>query len=379
MRETNWGRRRFLAQAAASSTLIPGYWACGPDARPDAPRERWVSAQGDQSGTFSLVVAGPDGASPFLISSGFRGHDVAAHPMDGALMAMFGRRPGEASFVVDIRAGRVRHRIDAAVGRRFQGHGFYSADGAWLYTSEADERTGQGWLGVRETSNYRQIGEYATFGIGPHQVELMPDEQTAVVANGGILTRPETGREKLNLATMDPSLVYLELGTGRLLSQHRLPESKASIRHLDVLRDGTVVVGLQLQREALDHLRVLPLGAIHRPGGALEYLEDRMGLFGALEDYVGSVAVSEASRIAVLTSPRGDLAGFWDVDSGQLVAYHPFADVSGAATTPRGEYFILTSSLGEVRRLDAFDPGTLERRWRNEDIRWDNHLHVAFA
>lgn len=369
----NLHRRAFLAGAGAP--ILAWGAGCGPHER-TPPRERWVSARGDSDGTFGLIAGGRE---PIEISAPFRGHDLAVHPSRPEQVAMFGRRPGLESMLVDLRAGRIVQRILASPGRRFQGHGFFSPDGARLYTSEADEGTGQGKLGVRETQRYHQIDELDTYGIGPHEVALMPDGATAVVANGGILTRPESGREKLNLDRMDPSLTYVDLASGARISQHRLPEPKSSIRHIAVLDDGTVAVGLQLQREALDHDRVLPLGAIHRPGQPLVYLEDPMGLYAAMNDYVGSAGASDRTRVVGLTSPRGDIAAFWHADSGEIAGFHSFADVSGITASLSGEHFILSSSLGEVRRVDARDPSLLDARWRDRSVRWDNHLVTTLA
>jgi hypothetical protein len=55
-------------------------------------------------------------------------------------------------------------------------------------------------LGVRDaTDGYRQIGELASFGVGPHELVLMPDGATLAVANGGIRTHP--GRDRAKLGT----------------------------------------------------------------------------------------------------------------------------------------------------------------------------------
>ena len=72
-------------------------------------------------------------------------------------------------------------------------------------------------IGIRDAEDgYRQIGEFASQGIGPHELVLMPDGGTLAVANGGIRTHPDNDRAMLNLDTMQPSLAYLDLASGRL-------------------------------------------------------------------------------------------------------------------------------------------------------------------
>jgi hypothetical protein len=367
-------RRQFLRQSMAAGVLPWAASACGGESSPGPPAaERWVSAQGDEEATYGLVVGDADG---FVtgVRSGFRGHDVAVHPADANKVVMFARRPGREAVVLDIERGRIQHRFQVAPGRRFQGHGFYSNDGAQLYTSEAEVATGAGKIGVRETGDYRQVAELDSFGIGPHEIAPMPDGETMVVANGGVLTRPETGRQKLNLDTMDPSLAYVNRRTGQLLGQYRLPESKAGIRHLDVASDGTVAIGLQVERQVLDSQRWVALGAVHRPKGELEWLPDPDGVFDLMYDYVGSVAISSLHRVVGFSSPRGDVVGFWDLDSGALVGVHGLADVCGLTASGDGSSFIVSSSLGEVRRLDVGNPSATAARWRDRRVRWDNHL-----
>ena len=47
-------------------------------------------------------------------------------------------------------------------------------------------------------------------GIGPHEILRLPGARLLAIANGGIHTRPDTGREKLNLDTMRPNLTLMD-------------------------------------------------------------------------------------------------------------------------------------------------------------------------
>ncbi|MEM6733398.1 MAG: DUF1513 domain-containing protein, partial [Myxococcota bacterium] len=271
-------------------------------------------------------------------------------------------------------------RFDAAAEHSLMGHGFFSSDGALLYTVEAHNETGAGKLVVRDADRWAPVGALDTQGIGPHQAQLMPDGTTAVVANGGILTRPETGRQKLNLDTMESSLTYIELATGVVVERQTVLETKSSIRHLEVADDGTVAFGVQVQRDATEHNAVVPLAAVHRMGSEVSMLDTGIEAVAAMNDYVGSVAVNSTTRIAGFTSPRGDRAAFWNVDSGAFVGEHALADVSGITVSRDQSTFIVSNSLGELRHLDA-ESAREDRSARSEhpNIRWDNHLITAVA
>lgn len=374
----NLDRRCFLRGLAAAS-LLPAAGlelACGSPSReePGLSGSYWVSAQGDDEASWGLVALPTREGAPLFVTTDFRGHDVARHPTRPSRVVLFGRRPANRSAVIDLEDRRIAATIEALPDHTFQGHGFFSRDGALLCTAEAHRESGDGKLVLRETGDYSATRVIETGGIGPHEVALMPDGATAVVANGGLLTRPETGREVLNLATMDSSLCYVDLATGELLEQHRVAEPKSSIRHLDVTADGTVALGIQLQREALTHQDPVPLTGTHRRGSDIRLFEDGAELLPLLNDYVGSVAVCTETRVAGFTSPRGNIALFWDVDSGKHLAAHELADCCGLSASGDGETFALSSSLGQVRVLSVTDLREKRKRRRVEPIQWDNHM-----
>ena len=340
--------------------------------------ELWLSAQGDAPETYGVAMLQAGGSDVEIVRSGFRGHDLAQHPTEPELVVMFGRRPGRFGFVLDVAQGVERARFDVASNRSLMGHGFFSLDGSLLYTTEADTVSGEGYLAVRRTDTWAQVAEIPTGGIGPHQACLMPSGDTAVIANGGILTRPETGREKLTLDTMDSSICILELETGRELDRQRVAEPKASIRHLDVDDEGAIAIGLQVQREAMEHTELVPLVGLYRRGEPIALFEAGSQVMSSMNDYVGSVALNPATRVAGFTSPRGNLVGFWSVDDGSLLGFAELADVSGITVSADRSTFVISSSVGQVRHIDAT---TLEERreMRHESpgVRWDNHLITA--
>jgi hypothetical protein len=92
-----------------------------------------------------------------------------------------------------------------------------------------------------------QIGEFSAYGVEPHDIALLADGRTMVIANGGIRTHPDKGTEELNLPDMRPPLVYVDVATGDLLEEHVLaPElHQLSIRHLAIASGDTVVFGCQ--------------------------------------------------------------------------------------------------------------------------------------
>ncbi len=340
--------------------------------------EYWVAAQGDSPEDFGLgwVDAGQLAVRDTL--TGFRGHAVLQHARRRQSVIFVSRRPGFRALEVDLSSGDIVGEFSSAPGHQLFGHGCFSRDGGVLYTTEGDINSGAGRVVVRDGKSYAVLDKWPSHGVGPHDIRLLPDGKTLVVANGGILTQPESGREPLNLSTMCSSLCYIDATSGVLLDDYRVAEPKASIRHLDVAADGTVAFAIQLQRQAAGHKQTVPLAGVHRAGGELTLFSESVPVIARLRDYVGSVAICNHSRLAGFTSPRGNLAVFWNIDDNQLVGYHHLRDVCGIAVSPARRAFVVSNSFGELRELDAMTlKERRERRTNFPGYHWDNHLLVT--
>jgi len=67
--------------------------------------------------------------------------------------------------------------------------------------------------------------------------------------------------------------------------------------------------------------------------------------------------------------------GFWHIDSGQLAGYHAFHDVCGLSVSQDQQYFILSNSAGEIRRISALSlQENRQLRQQFDGMHWDNHL-----
>tara|TARA_R110002110_G_scaffold21148_1_gene84262 strand:- start:173 stop:877 length:705 start_codon:yes stop_codon:yes gene_type:complete len=231
-------RRGFLASLLAVGAAPRLGWAAAGD-------PSYLAAARELDGSFALYGLDTRGASTFRVPLPARGHAGAGHPSLAEAVA-FARRPGLFALVLDCARGDVLHHLTPPDGRQFNGHGVFSADGAALFTSEQRSDTSEGVIGVWDArAGYSRYDEFPSGGIGPHDLRLMPDGDTLVVANGGIATDP-TDRRKLNLPTMRPNLTYLSL-SGSIREQVELEAElrRNSIRHLAVRQDGLIGFAMQ--------------------------------------------------------------------------------------------------------------------------------------
>jgi hypothetical protein len=337
--------------------------------------EVWLSAQGRETNQFSLGLINPSHDLPQIALSNFRGHGLCQNPVQTEQVVMIARRPGIQGMVMNLLSGEVDHVFQSGKDHHMQGHACFSHDGQYLFSSESNYKTGQGKIIVRETNNFKQVQEFSSHGIGPHELLMIPHSEQLVIANGGLLTHPESGRKVLNYEDMHSSLTYIDSQSGELLDQQSLEENKASIRHLDVSDDGVVAVAIQVQRGALKHNNLVELAAIHKPRQALKSLTAPSSLLLKLNDYMGSVKINSQQRVAGFTSPRGNLAMFWNIDDGSFLSYHRFHDVCGLAVSQDENYFVLSNSAGKIRRIKAHtlkeEP---EMRLNFPNNSWDNHM-----
>src|SRR5579862_8248088 len=169
----------------------------------------------------------------------FRAHGVLVDPNDPAFAVAIARRPGE--YIMRFHETNAREAVvmGADAERVFEGHAAHAPDGAVIYTTESDTSNGNGIIGVRDAVTLSKRCEFLTRGVGPHALLVEP-QGSLLVANGGVLTLPETGRTKLDTTHMDPSLVRIDVRDGRLLGQWRLADPQLSIRHLACGPNGIV-------------------------------------------------------------------------------------------------------------------------------------------
>lgn len=360
-------RRRFLAG------LIGVAGAAGFDAPASAekPADLYAAARKGIGERYSAAIFDGAGSEINAIALPARGHDITVCPVTRRCV-VFARRPG--NFAVAFSPDRSLPPIPFTTppDRHFYGHGVFSPDGRLLFATENDFAAGEGRLGIYDaTGGFRRIGEFSAFGIDPHDIALLKDGATLVIANGGLATHPDfgRGREPVNLAAMDPSLSYVDLRDGKLIEKHALPNDlhEVSLRHLDIGAGGRVVIGCQL---AHPDEAEMPLILRHRRGEAIEAVRVERSLATSLRGYISSVAMDKAGEIAAVTSSHGSMVVFIEAASGRVLGNRSLADVSGVAPGASPGSFLLTSGFGRIVSSASPDvlSGIAETDWH-----WDNH------
>jgi uncharacterized protein len=328
----------------------------------------WHARRGDHAGTWSAAR----GAHGLVLPA--RSHGLLPDPLNAGQAIAVARRPGQYILRFNVqsplRATIVR---EPEIDRVFEGHAAFSADGQTLYSSESDLDSGHGLIGVRDAATLAKRGEFATHGIGPHAL-LVDTDGSLLVANGGILTLPETGRSKRNIEQMDPSLVRLAAGDGQLLGQWRLPDSRLSIRHLARGESGVVGIALQAehvepQRRANASLFALFDGSALRLGNKRAEID--LGGYGG---DIACLSTPEGAWFAV-SCTRAGLIAWWDAADGSFTGVVPWH--GGGALLRCGNAVVAAGEQGKLARVTPFDVALLGSA--PASFHWDNHLALLSA
>ncbi|SFM38365.1 DUF1513 domain-containing protein [Marinobacter zhejiangensis] len=362
-------RRQVLRLGMASLALASAPMGCALFQQPTGTEHLLFSAANTPEGNYTLVGLDSAGQVRSQVTVGDRCHGGCQRPGSRQVL-LFARRPGRHFYVIDTLSGQLLASIDAEPDHHFYGHGAFSPDGRYLYTTENHYPSGQGVIGVYDASTgYTRVRQLAAGGIGPHEVRMHPDGNTLVVALGGIQTHPDYQRIKLNLETMSPALLLIDRHDGTVLQRHEPSHQQLSCRHLDVSPDGTVIAGYQFQGP---EWQAPPLIArLDSQRGDFRELSLGDGLQSQLRNYTASIAVHPYLPLSAITAPRGGKLLVINHRSGELAVTYDVDDCAGImAAGQRG--FLLTSGTGAVFQLPA-NLGALIPL-QAPTLRWDNHL-----
>jgi hypothetical protein len=238
------------------------------------------------------------------------------------------RRPGEFLLRMDpVRQRAMRwHRMES--DRYLGGHAVLAHNARSFFTSETDGETGQGLIAERDLLTLEKHREFPSGGIGPHALVWEPGG-TLLVANGGILNLPETGRRKLNLNRMESNLTRLDIRTGTVLAQFRLSDPYLGLRHLALATDGTVGVALQAEHPDLGARSAAPALALLNGDTLRTVAWTTVGPPTTWDGYAADI--TWAAEKFWLSAPRAGWIMAWNAQA-QGYGTHALAGASALAT-----------------------------------------------
>lgn len=348
-------RRSFVKMAGAAWLAALGPRGALALERADAV---FASAFMAPDGSYGVATLTEAGEIVDRIPLPARAHGMTFSPASRRAVA-FARRPGTYAMIFAMDGAAEPIVIAAAEDRHFFGHGCFSADGRLLYATENDFSANRGIVGIYDaTQDFARIGEFPTYGIGPHDMTLTADGRMLAIANGGIETHPDFGRTKLNLDHMEPSLTLVDTATGALIEKHVLPPElkQLSTRHVDIGADDRIWFACQYEGARND---LPPLVGHFAKGESLTFVHLPERVTAALANYVGAIAVNRREGLVGLTSPKGNVAVTLDARSGAVLKEEAVRDAAGVTAAAHG--FAVSSYDGRFKG-------------RRSAVAWDQHI-----
>jgi len=336
--------------------------------------KQYVNGHIDAAGKHYVSGFDAHGCEWFRLGLPGKAHGFAADPVKPGRIIALPTLPGTRAAVLDTANGKQLAIIKSRPGRHFNGHGCFSPDGRYLFTSENIAHSAEGVIGVRDGRDFSFLREISGHGIGPHDIHLLPDGVTLVVAGGGIQTHPDSGKRELNINKMQSALLFIDSRDGRLVQRREIAVPRLSIRHLDVGVNGEVLVACQYKGK-----RQMPkLVGLQQGQGQIEMLDIDDNNLWPLKNYTASARIA-ANGIAAVTCPRGDRLTLWDLRQKKFLKSIEIKDVGGIEIAADGKHFIVTANVGELYHIDAtnLQSKPLGKTWQN--AKWTNHMVKTVA
>lgn len=299
-----------------------------------------------------------------------RGHSLAASH-DGRYLASVARRPGTWLYVIDAVTGEKIAEIAAEDNDYFNGHVRYSKDNRYLFATQSNGQTDQGYIGVYDAQNhYQLVDQWYTAGLDPHELALLNRRNVLVVANGGYVKTAKDDKPE-NPDAMDSSLVYLDASDGKILAQYHPPQTYMSLRHLAVGPDDEVTIGVQYHGQMFDEV---PLILGHKGEDALQAYQASASVYALFSHYIASVAADHLGLYALSTSPKKGAIVLWDSTKRVMLKQYHLRDVAGAYWSKTLNNFVVSNSLGQVMMINPRDLSATPQIEYIAGRHWDNHM-----
>ncbi|HEX2840093.1 DUF1513 domain-containing protein [Hyphomicrobium sp.] len=377
MPKSKWGstssmaidRRQFLIGSMVA--LGAARHALAAEGLSGAATAVYASGARRPDGSYAVLLIAEDGRLLREIPLSARCHDIAIDHV-ARLGVVFARRPGFFALAFDADGRREPEVFAPPPDRHFYGHGVFSKDGRLVYATEHNVDTGDGIIGVYDAAGgWRRVGEFPSYGIGPHEAILLSDGKTLAIANGGFGNDPATGRESIGVADMAPNVAFVDVTSGALKVRHEVPSdiNLLSVRHLAETPRGDIWFGSQWQGGLEDTPALIGRVGLDRPI-ALMVQADALGM--ALKGYIGAVAVSADGRLLAASAPLAGRVVYADAETGKIVHDVRIKDSSGLTLGSGGSEFVMSSGEGALRFES--DDSNSQKILNFAGAEFDNHI-----
>jgi len=263
-----------------------------------------------------------------VIETGFLPHGICINP-NNKYSVFCVEKNGINACVIDLQTQGVIRTLQTEQNKLFSGHASFSADGKKLACIEKDKGNHQGSITIRHTDTFEIIQQLPTLGLSPHDCQLDTDN---------ILTISNTGKSESGFH--QPSLVRINLDTGKLIERIKLDTADLNCGHFITTKNNAMVIA---SAAVNDKDKTLPGGvSIRKKNENMTTMTEPAEVIKHMTGEALSITVDEQRSVAAITHPEANLLTFWSIKDKKLMKVYAFENPRGLSQTLDKKYFIVS-------------------------------------
>ncbi|GAB4531718.1 MAG: hypothetical protein Tsb0010_13000 [Parvularculaceae bacterium] len=284
-----------------------------------------------------------------------RGHDIAVAGDNRRAVFVAQDGPTLVSFDIDTLEIDVFHEYDTET--RGGGHGVYFNGDAEIAICErkpyapyaGDPAAHFGWLTIRDSKTLQELARYDCRGVAPHEVNIMADGAHLAISSYGSTLWPE-GAQGPHRYVVEPSIVIMELASGKVLDKLTVERPASEYRHLAGYARDRIFV---MQNAATAFSRVRAEFADRDEPVEFDFLGDSAG--EKAQPVIHAKFGETATETTFLQSEKSS-----DMVRGQSIIYDPAHDEVLATYTTSQTVVVFDGATGTFKKALRTDLHGLE-------------------
>lgn len=263
-----------------------------------------------------------------VIETGFLPHGICINP-NNKYSVFCVEKNGINACMIDLQTQSVIRTLQTEKNKLFSGHASFSADGKKIACIEKDKGNHQGSITIRHTDTFEIIQQLPTLGLSPHDCQLGTDN---------ILTISNTGKSESGFH--QPSLVRINLDTGKLIERIKLDTADLNCGHFITTNNNAMVIA---SAAVNDKDKTLPGGvSIRKKNKNMTTMTEPAEVIKHMTGEALSITVDEQRSVAAITHPEANLLTFWSIKDKKLMKVYAFENPRGLSQTLDKKYFIIS-------------------------------------
>jgi len=279
----------------------------------------------------ALVIINLSQKEKKLIGAPFFLHHILIDPNNKYRVFCFEKK-GPKACEIDLQTQTIQRTFHSTENQFFSGHAVFSQDGKKIYCIESNLNNKQGSISIRDSRTLETIKQLPTLGLSPHDCQLTKDN---------ILTVSNTGKSESGFH--QPSLVYIDLNTEKLIERVKLENNKLNCGHFKITGNNDLVIAsapTESQNTGLSGGV-----SIRKQNESISTMTEPDAVIERMTGEALSIEINQQQTIAAITHPEANLLTFWSIKDSTLLKAFGFEKPRGISQTLDGKNFIVSYGI----------------------------------